>query len=168
MTYFWNILKIITVIVLFGLFCWNSSIIFEYFTAGKRVTSSEDISNKKLLLPALFICREVAFTDDMKDMSNLQDFFDNTLNLKYELWARHERNGSKEWVELINHGAQNDTVLDPNSEDFKVEYVYSYSHGLCYTIQFLTKVRLQNLLFFTQRKIEQMLLLINILLLNGI
>ena len=113
---------------------------------GKMVTSSEDISNKKLLLPGLFICREVAFTDDMKDMSNLQDYFDNTLNLNYELWARHHGNGSEEWVELINHGAQNDTILDPNSEDFKVEYVYSYSRGLCYTFQFLTKVSVHYLL----------------------
>ena len=142
MAYFCNVLKIFTVLVLTGLFLWNSWVIFIHFKDGKMVTSSEDISNKKLLLPGLFICREVAFTDDMKDMSNLQDYFDNTLNLKYELWARHDRNGSEEWVELMNHGAQNDTILDPKSKDFKVEYVYSYSRGLCYTFQFLTKVRL--------------------------
>ena len=152
MNSFCNILKIITVFVLIGLFCWNSSIIFKHFMDGKMITPSEDISNKKLLVPALFICREVAFTDDMMDMSNLQDYFDNTLYLNFDLWAMHDRNGSQEWVGSFHHGAQNNTVLDPNSEDFKVEYVYSYSHGLCYTNQFLTKVRLQNILFCTQRQ----------------
>jgi hypothetical protein len=146
MTSFSITLKTITVLVLIGLFCWNSAIIFKHFLDGKMVTSSEDISNQKLRLPGLFICREVAFTDDMKDMSNLQDYFDNTLNLKYELWYGYDSSGTGEWAELINHGAQNDTNLDPNDEDFKVEYVYSYSRGLCYTFQFLTKVRLQYIL----------------------
>ena len=107
---------------------------------GKMVTSSEDSRNTRLKLPALFICREVAFTDDMKDMSNLQEYFDNTLDLKYELWAKDK---SEEWVELKNQGAQNDSLLDHHSEHFKIEYVYSYSRGLCYTFQFLTEVRLR-------------------------
>ena len=139
MAYFCNILKTFTVFVLVGGFVWNSINIFKHWKDEKTVTSSTDITNPKLKLPALFICREVAFTDDMKDMSNLQSFLDNTLDLKYELSAK---NRSGEWVDLQHHGAQNDTFLDPNSEDFKIEYVYSYSRGLCYTFQFLTKVTL--------------------------
>ena len=140
MAYFCNILKIFTVLVLIGLFLWNSWVIFIHFKDGKMVTSSEDSRNTRLKLPALFICREVAFTDDMKDMTNLQEYFDNTLDLKYELWAKNKK---EEWVDLKNQGAQNATLLDLNSEDFKIEYVYSYSRGLCYTIQFLTEVRLR-------------------------
>ena len=140
MAHFCNIIKIFTVVVLVGFFLWNSWVILIHFKDGKMVTSSEDTRNTKLQLPALFICREVAFTDDMKGMPNLQEYFDNTLNLKYVLWSKN-KNG--EWVELENQGPQNDTVLDPDSEDFKIEYVYSYSRGLCYTIRFLTEVRLR-------------------------
>ena len=140
MAYFFNILKIVTVVVLSGLFLWNSWVIFINFKDGKMVTSSEDTRNKRLKLPALFICREVAFTDDMKNMSNLQEYFDNTLDLKYELWARN-KNG--ESVIVAKQGAQNDTFLDLNSEDFKIDYLYSYSRGLCYTLRFLTEVRLR-------------------------
>ena len=99
------------------------------------VTSSENISKTVLKLPAIIICRELAFSDDTKDMSKLEEYLDNTLDLNYTIY-------NQESVFLDNHGARNDTFLDSNSTDFKIEYVYSYSNGLCYKFQFLKEVRL--------------------------
>ena len=142
-----TIIKIITVIVLIGLFALNSAIVFNYFIAEKKVTSSEDQTNDALVPPEIFICREVAFTDDMKEMAELDDFFNNTLHLNYSL-------GDAEFNYLTNNGVKNDPTLITISETivnasrsvyedrFKVEHVYSYSRGLCYKFLYLREVNI--------------------------
>ena len=143
-----TIIKSITVIVLIGLFAWNSSIVFNYFIAAKKVTSSEDKSNDALVPPEIFVCREVAFTDDRKDISELDDFFDNTLHLSYKIY-------NAEYDYLINNGVKNDptlvtyseTIVNASKSDyedrFKVEHVYSFSRGLCYKFLFIQKVNIR-------------------------
>ena len=145
-----KVLKILTIIVLIGLFVWNSTIVFKYFIAAKKVTSSEDQTNEALVPPAIFVCREVAFTDDMKDMAKLDDFFDNTLYLNYTIY-----NAENDISELSNHGIKNEPTVVTSEEvivnasqsvyetHFKLEYVYSYSRGLCYKFLFLKKVNMQ-------------------------
>ena len=149
-----KVLKIVTVIMLIGLFIWNSIIVFKYFIAAKKVTSGEDISNESLVPPALFVCREVAFTDAMKDMANLDDFFDNTLNLSYELQGANvfnlKNNGVKNTPKIEIYEYLNTTYVLLNasesdySTDFKIEHVYSYSRGLCYKFLFLRKVNIRS------------------------
>ena len=133
MSSFWNILKIFTVVILVGCFVWNSFYIIDYFIQGKRVTSSNDVSKSKLKPPALFICREVAFTDPTVDMAKLEDFFDNTLDLGFSMYDPHDG-----WI--TTYGARNGSILDPNATDFKIDLVYSYSRGLCYTFKWLKEV----------------------------
>ena len=151
------VLKIVTVIILIGLFIWNSIIVFKYFIAGKRVTSGEDKSNEALVPPALFVCREVAFTDDMQDMAKLDDFFDNTLHLYYEFSGKGTnvsslknngvKNGPKVGIYEYGNGSYSLKYVNASASDyandFKVEYVYSYSRGLCYKFLFLRKVNIQ-------------------------
>ena len=146
----WAVIKIITVIVLFVLFIWNSVIVFKYFIAGKKVTSSEDKTSDALIPPALFICREVAFTNDTKDMAELDNFLNNTLYLYYgmyddynALYANGSRNdptfiGDKTYLIGVN------ATKSVYEDSFKVEYVYSYSRGLCYKFMFLKKVKIRN------------------------
>ena len=129
-------------------------IVFKYFIAAKKVTSGEDISNESLVPPALFVCREVAFTDAMKDMANLDDFFDNTLNLSYELQGANvfnlKNNGVKNTPKIEIYEYLNTTYVLLNasesdySTDFKIEHVYSYSRGLCYKFLFLRKVNIRS------------------------
>ena len=149
-----KILKIVTVIILIGLFIWNSIVVFKYFIAAKKVTSGEDKSNDALVPPALFVCREVAFTDDMKDMAKLDDFIDNTLHLSYEFSGKGTnvsslkndgvKNEPKVGIyEYINGSYSLNYVNASESDyvdDFKVEHVYSYSRGLCYKFLFIRKV----------------------------
>ena len=153
-----KVLKIVTVIILIGLFIWNSGVVFKYFIAAKKVTSGEDKSNKALVPPALFVCREVAFTDDMKDMAKLDDFFDNTLNLSYEFSGKStnvsslKNNGVKNRPKVGIYEYVNTTYVykfvnasvSDYSTDFKVEHVYSYSRGLCYKFLFLRKVNIRS------------------------
>ena len=153
-----KVLKIVTVIILIGLFIWNSIIVFKYFIAGKRVTSGEDKSNEALVPPALFVCREVAFTDDMKDMAKLDDFLDNTLHLSYEfsgkgtnvssLKSNGVKNGAKVGIYEYVNGSYSLKYVNASAsdyvEDFKVDYVYSYSRGLCYKFLFLRKVNIRS------------------------
>ena len=139
-----KLIKVVTVLILIGLFCWNSTIVFKYFIVGKKVTSYEDKSSQVLVPPAIFICREVAFTN-AKFMAKLDDFLDNTLNLNYSMF-------NKNFVMLSSHGSKNEPTLKTNNETivnasepvykdyFMVEHVYSFSRGLCYKFQFLTKV----------------------------
>ena len=148
----WAVIKIITVVVLFGLFIWNSTIVFKYFIAGKKVTSSEDKSQDGLIPPSLFVCREVAFTDDTKDMAELDNFFDNTLYLRYEMYddlAYLQNNGTKNEPLFLDKNYETHVIGVNASESvyeehFKVEHVYSYSRGLCYKFMYLKKVKVEN------------------------
>ena len=133
MSHIWTTVKLITVIILFGFFISNSAMICKYFWDEKTVTSSEDVSQDKLVPPAIFICRKRAFTDGMKDMSTLEGFINNTLNLKFGVY-------NNDGALVINVGAHSAALRGENSTGFKVEHVYSYSHGLCYTLQWLKPV----------------------------
>ena len=108
MNKFWSVLKLFTAIILFGLFIWNSLNVFVNFAAEKKVTSSNDVSFDLLPPPAIFICREVAFTN-AKFMAKLDDFLDNTLNLNYSMF-------NKNFVMLSSHGSKNEPTLKTNNE----------------------------------------------------
>ena len=143
-----KVVKIFTIFLLLGFFIWNSIVVFQNFISGKKVTSNEDKTNESLMPPAILVCRELAFTDPMKDIAELEDFLDNTLHLNYSMF-----NSRQDVVALFNHGVKdkptvdtlNDTIINATQSiyenHFKVEYIYSYSHGLCYKFLFLKKVR---------------------------
>ena len=120
-----KVAKVATVLILFGLFCSNSYIIFEQYIGKKTVTSSNVVTIKTNMqaMPAIVICRENAFTDVKKDMSKLDDFFNNTLDLNYVL-------GDKEYGNL-----------EYNSSRLKRELVFSFTRGLCYVFKYIPKVR---------------------------
>ena len=126
MNKFWSVLKLFTGIILFGLFIWNSLNVFVNFAAEKKVTSSNDVSFDHLPPPAIFICREISFTDPKRNMSTLEDFHSNTLDLQYMIWHS--------WDYM------NSSAPDPNSTIFRVEDVYSYSRGRCTTFQWSVEV----------------------------
>ena len=93
---------------------------------SRLITSYEDKSSQVLVPPAIFICREVSFTDPERNMSTLEDFHGNTLDLQYMIWHS--------WDYM------NSSAPDPNSTIFRVEDVYSYSRGRCTTHQWSVEV----------------------------
>ena len=124
-TKLFKVAKVTTVLVLFGLFCSNSYMIFEQYIGKKTVTSSNVVAveTNTQAMPAIVICRENAFTDVTKDMSKLDAFLDNTLNLIYYV------------------DDNNDNIyLETNSSALKREYVYSFTRGLCYVLKYIPKV----------------------------
>ena len=117
--------KITTVLVLFGLFCSNSYMIFEQYIGKKTVTSSNVVAveTNTQAMPAIVICRENAFTDVKKDMSKLDAFLDNTLSLNYAVDDNND-----------------EIYLETNSSALRREYVYSFTRGLCYVLKYIPKV----------------------------
>ena len=134
-----KLMKSATVLILIGLFIWNSSIVFKYFIVGKKVTSYEDKSSEILVPPAIFVCREVAFSK-AKFMADIDDFLDNTLHFNYSMY-------DNDFVTLSNNGSRYGLTLKTNNETivnasestykdyFRVEHVYSFSRGLCYKFE---------------------------------
>ena len=121
--HFFTVARVTTVLVLFGLFCANSYMIFEQYIGKKMVTSSNVlvVKNNIQAMPAIVICRENAFTDVKQDMSKLDAFNMNTLKLDYDVEDK-------------------DGVLEYNSTRLKREYVYSLTRGLCYVLKYIPKV----------------------------
>ena len=145
--------KFVIFIIAVCFFVGNSIVIFQHFIERKKVTSSEDIPNEALVPPAIFVCRELAFTDEMAPMAKLDDFLNNTLNLNYSMYIK----GNDILMLLSNNGVkQNPTIKigrnpaianAPRSlyESYlRIEYVYSFSRGLCYKFLFLSKVENAN------------------------
>ena len=141
--------KFVIFIIAVFLFICNSTVIFQHFIARKKVTSSEDIPNEALVPPAIFVCRELAFTAEMAPMVKLEDFLNNTLNLNYSMYIK----GNDILMLVSNNGVKknptiqigrNPTIANaPRSlyeSYFRIEYVYSFSRGLCYKFLFLSKV----------------------------
>ena len=124
------ILKVCTVLVLLTLFLWNNMLIFIHYYEDKTITSSQITpSNGTQTMPAIFVCRENSFSDYSKDMSNLDNFLNNTLELNYEIWSSNP----------------DYEVHYSNSTDFKVEHVYSYSRGHCYALKYTKEVMKKSL-----------------------
>ena len=123
-----TVAKVTTALILFGLFCSNSYMIFEQYIGKKTVTSSNVVAVKTntQAMPAIVICRENAFTDVKKDMSKLDAFLDNTLSLIY-------------YVDDNNDGVF-EHYLETNASMLKRESVYSFTRGLCYVLKYIPKV----------------------------
>ena len=88
------------------------------------VTSSNVVvvETEKQTMPAVVICRENAFTDGKKDMSNLDAFLNNTLSLSYDVSDK-----------------ENDPV-EKNSTRLKRQYIYSFTRGLCHILKYIPQV----------------------------
>ena len=119
-----TVAKVTTALILFGLFCANSYMIFEQYIGKKMVTSSNVVvvETEKQTLPAVVICRENAFTDGKKDMSKLDAFINNTLSLTYDVSDK-----------------ENDP-LEKNSTRLKRQYIYSFTRGLCLVLTYIPQV----------------------------
>ena len=119
-----KVLKIITTVILVVLFMANSWLIFEYYISSKEVTSSSVKLNYvgKQTMPAIIICREVAFSNVKKNMSKLKDYKENTLSLNYE---------------VLDY---NQDYLAKNATDLEIEHIYSFSRGLCEVLKYKPKV----------------------------
>ena len=119
-----TVAKVTTALILFGLFCANSYMIFEQYIGKKMVTSSNVvvIETEKQTLPAIVICRENAFTDGKKDMSKLDAFLNNTLSLTLDVSDK-----------------ENDP-LEKNSTRLKRQYIYSFTRGLCHVVKYIPQV----------------------------
>ena len=119
-----TVAKVTTALILFGLFCANSYMIFEQYIGKKMVTSSNVVvvETEKQTLPAIVICRENAFTDGKKDMSKLDAFLNNTLSLTLDVSDK-----------------ENDP-LEKNSTRLKRQYIYSFTRGLCHVVKYIPQV----------------------------
>ena len=119
-----TVAKVTTALILFGLFCANSYMIFEQYIGKKMVTSSNVVvvETEKQTLPAVVICRENAFTDGKKDMSKLDAFLNNTLSLILDV------------SDTENH------PLEKNSTRLKRQYIYSFTRGLCHVVKYIPQV----------------------------
>ena len=144
--------KFVIFIIAVLFFVGNSIVIFQHFISRKKVTTSEDIPNEALVPPAIFVCREKAFTDEKTPMAKLDDFLNNTLNLNYSMYSKYDN------IRLFNNGARNNPTIIIGNETitnapksvyariFRIEYVYSFSRGLCYKFRFLSKVNIYSLI----------------------
>ena len=119
-----TVAKVTTALILFGLFCANSYMIFEQYIGKKMVTSSNVVvvETERQTLPAIVICRENAFTDGKKDMSKLDAFLNNTLSLILDV------------SDTENH------PLEKNSTRLKRQYIYSFTRGLCHVVKYIPQV----------------------------
>ena len=119
-----KVLKIMTTVMLVVLFVANSWLIFTYYISSKEVTSSSVKLNYvgKQTMPAIIICREVAFSNVKKNMSKLKDYKENTLSLNYE---------------ILDY---NQDHLAKNATDLEIEHIYSFSRGLCEVLKYKPKV----------------------------
>ena len=119
-----TVAKVTTALILFGLFCANSYMIFEQYIGKKMVTSSNVVvvETDRQTLPAIVICRENAFTDGKKDMSKLDAFLNNTLSLILDV------------SDTENH------PLEKNSTRLKRQYIYSFTRGLCHVVKYIPQV----------------------------
>ena len=119
-----TVAKVTTALILFGLFCANSYMIFEQYIGKKMVTSSNVVvvETERQTLPAIVICRENAFTDGKKDMSKLDAFLNNTLSLTLDVSDK-----------------ENDP-LEKNSTRLKRQYIYSFTRGLCHVVKYIPQV----------------------------
>ena len=119
-----TVAKVTTALILFGLFCANSYMIFEQYIGKKMVTSSNVVvvETDRQTLPAIVICRENAFTDGKKDMSKLDAFLNNTLSLTLDVSDK-----------------ENDP-LEKNSTRLKRQYIYSFTRGLCHVVKYIPQV----------------------------
>ena len=119
-----TVAKVTTALILFGLFCANSYMIFEQYIGKKMVTSSNVVvvETERQTLPAIVICRENAFTDGQKDMSKLDAFLNNTLSLTLDVSDK-----------------ENDP-LEKNSTRLKRQYIYSFTRGLCHVVKYIPQV----------------------------
>ena len=120
----WKLIEFITAIILFSLFCVNSWLIFSQFVGRKMVSSSTLVRAEEQTMPAIIICRENAFTDVNREMLKLDDFWNNTLDLTYDVMD------------------ENSDPMAYNSTDIRREYIYSFTRGHCYVLKFLPKVAL--------------------------
>ena len=109
-------------------FALNSFVIFEHFISGKTITSSSVVVSDrgKLVLPALIICREKAFTIKGMPMFKLTDYLQNTMSLNYSV------------SELFG-----DYAMLENSTALKKEHVYSINRGHCEVLKYTKEVILE-------------------------
>ena len=119
-----TVAKVTTALILFGLFCANSYMIFEQYIGKKMVTSSNVVvvETERQTLPAIVICRENAFTDGKKDMSKLDAFLNNTLSL------------------ILDVSDTENDPLEKNSTRLKRQYIYSFTRGLCHVVKYIPQV----------------------------
>lgn len=88
------------------------------------VSSSTIFKAEEQTMPAIMICRENAFTDVNREMLKLDDFWNNTLDLTYDVMD------------------ENSEPMAYNSTDIRREYIYSFTRGHCYVLKFMPKVTL--------------------------
>ena len=126
---FFKVLKIITTLVLFGLFISNSWFIFDYYIMKKMVTSSNMVITTEgtQSIPAIIVCRANPFSDVKKDMSTLKNFLNNSMKLNYMI---HAPNGDN----LTSDSTSKSTR-------FSESYIYSFYRGLCVVIKYKTPVK---------------------------
>ena len=115
--------KIVTVITLALFFIFFSNVTFLHYWDGKKITSSSVSTSEsgKLLLPAIIICREIAY-NKQTEMYKLEDFLNNTMDLVY-------------YVDDENY-----MPIESNSTLLKRESVYSLNRGNCYVLKYLKEV----------------------------
>ena len=123
-----SICRIVTVTLLTMFFALNSFVIFEHFISGKTITSSSVVVSDRgrLVLPALIICREKAFTIKGLPMFKLTDYLQNTMSLNYAV------------SELFG-----DYAMLENSTVLKKEHVYSINRGHCEVLKYTKEVILK-------------------------
>ena len=130
-----SIVKIITTLILVVLFVGNSWFIFSYFITSKEMTSNSIKLNNvgKQTVPAILICRKIAYTDVKKNMSRLQDYLDNTLALDYA---------------VLDH--INQDVVTTNSTYLERQQIYSFSRGVCEVLKYKPKVRICHCIYINE------------------
>ena len=128
----WKYINACTVIILIGAFLWNNSLIFIHFYEGKTVTSSlvtDSIGNQ--IFPTIFACRKWPFSGTGKDMAEVADYLDNTLNLNNTLWSENPDYKVHTIFQIPQYLI--------SSTEFEIQHVYSYTRGHCYAFRYLKK-----------------------------
>ena len=87
----------------------------------------------KQTVPAILICRKVAYTNAKKNMSRLQDYLDNTLTLEYH---------------VLDHINQEEVTT--NSTYLERQQIYSFSRGVCEVLKYKPKVRICKRNYFNE------------------
>ena len=135
---FWVGVKFATVILCLVGFVANSFIIFQQFSSGKTVTSTDVQKNSKLFLPSITMCGLSGFkkkVDKYADIE-LENYINNTLSLNEILFSVEDNDGNTLRIESVSRPAH----FSNQSNLWKVSTTYSAFKGRCHTIEYKKEV----------------------------
>ena len=134
---YWNVLKLILVVICIVGFFFNSFVIFKQFIGNETVVTNKIQESKKLYFPSITLCGFSGFKQIVKDYSELEyeSYINNTIEINEMLIEVADHDNNVWRAEPVM-----DTTFDKSGR-WEISTTYSAYRGRCYTINYKRKVR---------------------------